>query len=282
MSGGTRVLTLACRTSDRLLSGTRGAAAVAPLVAEHLGIEARTVGTASAPDVAPWHRDVDSARACLLEASGQIEDALNDGLTPVVLAAECSIALATIPTIARMRPDARFLWLDAHGDFNTPETTQSEYLGGMALSGACGEWNPELDLGFADPARVVLAGGRDFDAPERELIDASGMTVVAGRDIVGDSIAAALGDDPVYVHLDLDVLDKDELPVLFPTPGGVEIAELRDVLARIAAGREVVGFETTNFQAPVEEWEQMLGATAVKRVVEPLLDSLKEGAHVRN
>jgi arginase len=207
---------------------------------------------------------------------------MNSGELPVLLHGECSVALSTLPVIARIRPDARILWLDAHGDFNTPETTESKYLGGMALAGACGEWDPDLQLGFADPARVVLAGGREFDAAERELIDREGVTVVEGRDVLGDELIAALGDDPVFVHLDLDVLDKDELPVLFPAPGGLEIAELRQVLARVAEGREVVGFEVTNFQAPIDEFERMLGATAVKRVVEPLLDPLKEGAHVRH
>jgi arginase family enzyme len=86
----------------------------------------------------------------------------------------------------------------------------------------------------------------------------------------------------VFVHIDLDVLEAGELPVKFPTKDGLEIAELRQLLARVAEHRQVVGFEVTNFQAPLDEFERMLGATAVKRVVEPLLDALKEGAHVRH
>jgi arginase family enzyme len=276
-----RVITLACRTSDRILDGTRGSVALAPLFADHLGIKTHTIGSASMPRVAPWSEDLEESRGCLLEAGGQIEDAMNMGLAPVMLHAECSVALTTLPTIARMRSDARFLWLDAHGDYNTPETTASDYLGGMALAGACGEWNGELDTGFVDAARVVLAGVRDIEAAERELIEASGMTLIEGRAVL-DQLPAALGNDPVFVHLDLDVLDAGELPVQFPTKGGLEIAELRELLARVAAGREVVGFEVTNFRAPLDELERFLGATAVKRVVEPLLDALKEGAHVRN
>ena len=279
---GTRVITLACRTSDRLLDGCRGATTIAELLAEAVGTEPHTVGTSSDPRVAPWSTDLDGAREGLLGAARQLEEALTSDEEPVVLHGECSLALSTLPTVARMRPDARFLWLDAHGDYNTPDTTQSSYLGGMALSGACGEWDPDLQLGFADPGRVVLAGGREFDAAERKLIDASGMAVVEGREVLNGSLAAALGDDPVFVHLDLDILEKDELPVLFPSAGGLEIAELRQVLARVADGREIIGFEVTNFQAPIDEFERKLGATAVKRVVEPLLDALKEGAHVRN
>ena len=281
VNGGAKVVTLACRTSDRLLDGTRGAAVLARLFAEHLGVECHTIGTASPPRVQPWNEDIDTSRGCLLEAGGQVEDALNDGLAPVLLHGECSLALGSLPTVARMRPDARVLWLDAHGDFNTPQNTPSGYLGGMALAGACGEWDAELDLGFADPARVVLAGARDLDPPERELIADSPLTVLPGRDMLGE-LPAALGEDPVYIHLDLDVLEAGELPVLFPSEGGLEIAELRQVLARVAEQREIVGFEVTNFQAPLDELERMLGATAVKRVVEPLLDALKEGAHVHH
>lgn len=276
-----RVITLACRTSDRVLDGTRGAAALAPLFAAHLGVETHTIGSASPPRVAPWTEDLDGSRGCLLEAGGQVEDALGEGLAPVLLHAECSVALSTLPTVARMRPDARILWFDAHGDYNTPDTTPSGYMGGMALAGACGEWDADLNVGFADPARVVLAGARDFDPAERESVDRSGLTVIAGRDVM-DELPAAIGNDPVFVHLDLDVLEAGEIPVSFPARGGLEIAELRQLLAHVAHAREVVGFEVTNFQAPLEDFERMMSATAVKRVVEPLLDALKEGAHVRH
>jgi arginase len=276
-----RVITLVCRTSDRVLEGIRGSVALAPLFADHLGIKTHTIGSASPVKVAPWSEDLDESRGCLLEAGGQVEDALNAGLAPVLLHAECSIALTTLPAVARIRPDARMLWLDAHADFNTPETTESQYLAGMALSGACGEWDSGLETSLVDPARVVIAGARDIEGGERKLAEASGATLIEGRAAI-DELPAALGDDPVFVHLDLDVLEEGELPVKFPTKGGLEIAELRQLLTAVASNREVIGFEVANFQAPLDEFERMLGATAVLRVVEPLLDALKEGAHVRN
>jgi arginase len=277
----THVITLACRTSDRVLDGTRGSVELGTLFAEHQGVEMETIGPSSEPQIADWSDDLDAARGCLVATAQRVEDALNAGAAPVVLHSQCSVALSTLPTVARIRPDVRFLWLDAHGDYNTPETTESGYLGGMPLAGVCGEWDPGLDAGYIDPARVVLAGARDFDPAERELVDGSGMTLIEGRAAI-DQVPDALGDDPVFIHLDLDVLDEGELPVTFPAPGGLEIAELRQLLARVVEGREIVGFEVTNFQAPIEDLERTFGATAVKRVVEPLLDALKEGAHVRN
>jgi arginase len=276
-----RIITLACRTSDRVLDGCRGSVEVGTMLAEHQGVEMSTIGPSAEPRISNWAEDLDDCRGCLVETGRQVADALNDGAPPVVLHSQCSVALATLPTVARIRPDTRFLWFDAHGDYNTPETTPSGYLGGMPLAGACGEWDAELDVGFIDPARVILAGARDFDDAERKLVDASGMTVVEGRNTI-DQLTGLLDGDPLFIHLDLDVLDEDELPVSFPTPGGLEIAELRQLLRRVAEGREIVGFELTNFQAPIDDVERTLEATAVKRVVEPLLDALKEGAHVRN
>jgi arginase len=276
-----RVITLACRTSDRVLDGCRGSVEVGTLLAEQRGVEMTTIGPSSEPRIANWSEDLDDCRSCLLDTAQHVEDALNAGTPPVVLHSQCTVALSTLPVIARIRPDVRFLWLDAHGDYNTPETTESGYLGGMPLAGVCGEWDAGLEAGFIDPERVVLAGARDFDEAERKLVDASGMTLVEGREVI-DRLPEVLGDDPVFIHLDLDVLDEDELPVSFPTPGGLEIAELRQLLAGVAEGREIVGFEVTNFQAPIDDVERTLEATAVTRVVEPLLDALKEGAHVRN
>jgi arginase family enzyme len=115
----------------------------------------------------------------------------------------------------------------------------------MALAGACGEWDPDLQLGFADPARVVLAGGREFDAAERELIDREGVTVVEGRDVLGDELIAALGDDPVFVHLDLDVLDPDVFRAKLPVDGGLTAGELRAFLAEAASVCTIVGAEVT-------------------------------------
>ena len=103
--------------------------ALAPLVAERVGSEPRTIGEPAEPRDARFDEDVRDSRGCLLEAGGQVDDALAAGRVPLLLAAECSVALTTLPAVASRRPDARFLWLDAHGDFNTPETTGSGYLG---------------------------------------------------------------------------------------------------------------------------------------------------------
>jgi arginase family enzyme len=99
-------------------------------------------------------------------------------------------------------PDVRVLWLDAHGDFNTPRTTTSGYLGGMCLAGACGRWDSGFDGRF-DPAEVIMVGVRDLDAGERAELDLAGVARVERFAQVADAVDGA----DVYVHVDLDVLD---------------------------------------------------------------------------
>jgi arginase len=103
-----------------------------------------------------------------------------DGPLIAVPGAECGVALATLPWLAERHPDARVLWIDTHPDFNTPETSPSGYAGGMPLAGATGQF----DAGVAPtlPAdRVVLAGIRDVNPGEGELLARSGATVVDAR-----------------------------------------------------------------------------------------------------
>ena len=171
-----------------------------------------------------------------------MDDALAAGDVPVLLAAECSVALTTLAAVARHRADARVLWLDAHGDFNTPETTSSGYLGGMALAGACGRWDAGLGEAGVPAERVALAGVRDLESAERKALEDSAVTVI-GASPVETLVAVknALDGAPVYVHLDLDVLDPDHFPAQFPAPGGLSPDKLyrpaRGGGRRLRAGR---------------------------------------------
>jgi len=271
--GRTAAVALLCRTSDRTAGGARGAAELAALIARRLGTSARAVGSAGEPRRAGFAEDLRDGRGCLLEAGGQVADALAAGAAPVVCAGDCSIALATLPALARARPRARVLWLDAHGDFNTPATTASGYLGGMALSGACGQWPTGFDGAIA-PERVVLAGVRDLDAGERELLERSSVTVVGASLETLVYVQNALDRSPVYVHLDLDVLDPQSFPALFPAPGGLAPEKLYDLLEAVAGECEVMGLEVTAFEAPEDSLERAAAASTAFQVIEPLLVAL--------
>jgi arginase len=186
--------------------------------------------------------------------------------TPVVLSGDCTTALGTVAGLQRVGVDAGVVWLDAHGDLHTPQTTSSGYLGGMPLRllvGACPELiGARLGLRQVPEDRVVLVGARDLDPPEVSfLADARIQTCEVAR-----LDGAALPSGPLYVHLDVDVIDPTEITALrFPAPGGPSratvAAALRTVLrtGRVAA----VGLACT--------WQPGYGAAAA---IGPVLATL--------
>jgi arginase len=277
------LVALRCRTSERTSAATRGTEELALLIGKRFGSEPRLIGTFEGPREAHFSEDLRDGRGCLLEAGGQVDDALTGGNVPLLLAAECSIALTTLPTALSHRPDAKVLWLDAHGDFNTPETTTSAYLGGMALAGATGMWDAGLGAGTVEPASVVLAGVRDLEAPEREALEASEITVI-GASPVETLVAVnnALDGAPVFLHIDLDVIDPEYFPAQFPAASGLAPEKLFDLLDSVATNNEIVGLEVTAFEAPADQLERQMAASTALHVLEPLLDAIPERADVGN
>jgi arginase len=225
-----QVVGLLCRTSDRAADGARGTRELAEL------LDARIVGSPGEPRTGDWADDLRDAHGCLLEAGGQLDDAFAAGRVPILLAPECSIAVATLPVLARRHPNARVLWLDAHPDFHTPDTTLSGYLAGMCLAGACGLWDTGFGAGI-EPPRVIMHGVREVEGPERVGLDLGGVHLI-------DDPAQLEGYE-IFVHLDLDVLDPSVHPSKFPVDGGLLPRELRDFLAAAAAAGTIVGAEIT-------------------------------------
>jgi arginase len=273
---GVSLVALRCRTADRFAGAPRGVEVLAPLVAGALGVEARFIGTPGEIRETRYDEDLREARGCLLEAGGQVDDALSGGNTPVLLAADCSVSATTLPAALRHSPDARVLWLDAHGDYNTPDTSGSGYLGGMCLAAATGEW----DAGLGDtvpPERVVLAGIRDLDPGERELLEKSAATVI-GASPVETLVAAknALDGAPIFVHLDLDVIDPEHFPAAVPAPNGLHPDKLYDLADSVLDESELLGLEVTNFAVPDDEEESAVAIETAMHVLEPFLERLAE------
>ncbi len=155
----------------------------------------------------------------------------------VVASGDCTTALAIVAGLQRRGLAPGAIWLDAHGDFNTPRTTRSGYLGGMALAILTGRAGASLReaiglAALADDA-CALAGARDLEPAERELLAASGVRRI---DDVRDLSGAPLPPPPWYVHVDIDVIDPDELPLLrFPAPDGPSGATVAEALRALAA-----------------------------------------------
>jgi arginase family enzyme len=226
-----RVSCLRGRTSDRTDGAGQGAEALATLLG------GRVLGEAGAGRPRDWSEDLPEARPVLETAAAEVTAALDQAELPVLTASDCSICIATLPTAAARIPGLRILWIDAHGDFNTPDTTPSGFLGGMCLGAACGRW----DAGWPetiDPATVHFLGVRELDPGEREDVEAAGVQ------------RGVPADGPVYVHLDVDGLDPSVMPAQFPVPGGLSQDEVRDVLRALADDGRLVGIEVTALEDP--------------------------------
>jgi arginase len=156
----------------------------------------------------------------------------DDGRPVVVASGDCLTALGTVAGLQAAGVDPAVVWFDAHGDVQTPETTSSGYLAGMALR-LLTDYRPELiasRLGLrpVPEDRIVLVGARDLDPPEVTYLDQAPIR----RRQVSDLTVAELPDGPLYVHVDLDVIDAAQLPGLrYPTPAGPDAGQVADALS---------------------------------------------------
>ena len=207
--------------------------------------------------------------ARLAHLYGSVARAVALSPRPVVYSGDCTTSLGTVAGLQRAGVDPSIVWFDGHGDVQTLETTASGYLGGMPLRLLVG-YRPELvarSLGLRPVAEsdVVLVDARDLDPPEVEYLRASAIR----RCAVADVSPETLPDKPIYLHVDLDVVDPEDLPgLLFPAPGGPSLAAVLDAVGRVLATGRVaaVGIGCT--------WRPESGAFAS---VGPLLDAMLAG-----
>lgn len=245
---------LLCRTSDYSRHMAEGAGALAAALGARWGLEPRTLGQVEDGRRARWQDDLRDAPACLLEAGRQVGEDLDAGRMPVLCAGHCPPCMTTLPEVARRYPACHILWIDAHPDFNSPQTTPSQFLGGMCLAAACGVWESGLGAGVP-PSQVIVTDGRDIDPGERGLLRDHGVRVLPPP----AALEAVVGR-VVFVHLDLDVLDPEVLPGFdFPVPGGLDLEGLESVLSGVASRAALVGIEITDCPSP----DQAPGLAAV-------------------
>ena len=172
-----------------------------------------------------------------------VGDASSRNAFPLVLSGNCNTCLGTLSGLRT--PEIGVAWFDAHGDFNTPETTPTGFFDGMSLAAATGRcWKEATSAipGFqaVDERRVLHLGARDFDIGENALLAASKVEVVpASR--VRQGLTAILTarqshTRDVYIHLDMDVLDLSEGKVnAYSIPGGLIASELKQAIREIGA-----------------------------------------------
>jgi arginase len=166
---------------------------------------------------------------------------------PLVLGGDCCSHIGAVEGLAARQGRLALIWLDAHGDLNTPESSPSGNQWGMPL-------RMLLDSGAVEVEDVALVGARNLDPPEEEFIQASGLHV-------GEAgIAKALdGVGCTYVALDVDVLEPTEMSVFMPEPGGLSRQEVERILADLAGRAKVLGAGFTGLSFEPANIEPLVG-----------------------
>ncbi|MFA5550801.1 MAG: arginase family protein [Trueperaceae bacterium] len=246
---GFRVIVSQGRLADRTPGAVAGAALLGAALAERLGVSPRFVGVPAAPKLDRHEGALAEAEPTLLAVAEEVRAAFAAGSLPLIAGNKCPVALASLPVAAAAHTDLCVVWFDAHGDFHTPHTSDSGYLGGMVLAAACGLWSSGHGAGV-NPRNVVLVGARDLDAAEAEFLALHGVTVLHPASVTEEALRRAVAGRPLWVHVDLDVLEPGFVPLDYEVPGGFSPVELRALLAVLPAGR-LVGAEVTEFEAPV-------------------------------
>jgi arginase len=201
-----------------------------------------------------------------------IEKSLGEGYFPLVLGGDHSIAAGAAAGVAsffrKEKKDIGYIWLDAHGDMNTPESSPSGNVHGMPLASIMGYGPPELTelMGFkpkAEPGNIVIVGARDLDAQERKIVKKSGIHVFTMRDIdergmrevMSDALKYAMDDTGgIAVSLDMDFVDPSDAPgVGTPVRGGVTYREAHLAMEMIADSNSMASLEVVEINPVIDE-----------------------------
>ena len=184
-----------------------------------------------------------------------VAEAAAAGDRPVSVAGDCVTSLAVLAGLQRAGVAPTLIWFDSHGDFNTPETTPSGFLGGMPLAMAVGRGEQTIVEGVGlDPIpekKLILTDARDLDPGEREAVQGSAVRHLPQVETL---LEMALPAGPLYVHFDCDVLDPAEVPAVhYPATGGPSAETLRRVFRRLAQTERVVAVSLSSWAPELDE-----------------------------
>lgn len=259
-----------------------------------LGYEVTDTGNVhvSTPEALPQRKERARFMPEIAEAAEdlgrQVERALNENSVPVILGGDHSIAIGSVAGVAsflRKRDQrAGIIWLDAHTDINTPETTPSGNVHGMPLAALLGHGPKELThvLGFAPkvlPENTVIIGARSVDPGERELARALGLRVYTMTEmddrgigvVVEEAIEIASRNTAgIHVTMDMDFIDPFYAPgVGTPERGGATYRESHLAMEKIADSGHVISVEVTEVN-PVLDISNQTAQLAVELILSAL------------
>lgn len=261
---------------------------------ESIGFRVREAGTVTAPGPETARegegrtRYLEEITEVCRQVYGLVRDTLGQGCRPLILGGDHALSIGTVTAVAdHYRQGGRgigLIWVDAHSDMNTPATTPSGNIHGMALSVLVGEGAPELvGLGESSPAvspeNVCVLGAREIDVPERELVKKSGIRVFTMTEIdergigacVDEALArAGAGTAGYHLSFDLDGIDPLEAPgVGTPVPGGLTYREAHLLCEKVFRSRNLLSLEAVEINPVLD-----LGNQTARLAVELLGSAL--------
>jgi arginase len=199
------------------------------------------------------------------------QKSLDEGMLPLVLGGDHSIAIGSLSGVAAhyhaKGQRIGYIWLDAHGDMNTPDTSPSGNVHGMPLAAVMGYGPPEMtEIAGAkpkvEPRNVSLVGIRDLDSREKRLVKESGVHVFTMRDIdergmrdvMSEALRFAMDDTAgIAVSLDMDFVDPSDAPgVGTPVRGGVTYREAHLAMELIADSKAMVSLELVEINPVID------------------------------
>ncbi len=225
-------------------------------VRAHRWVEANGGGLRHLPEV------IEACQAIYEEA----KKCTGSDVLPLFLGGDHSIAIGTVGGMACGGP-VGLLWVDAHGDFNTPETSPSGNIHGMPVATLLGRGQAELvDLGHPGPKLrphdVVMIGIRDLDAQERTALANSGITIYTMRDVdelgmatVARRALARLGHVPhIHLSLDMDAIEPSVAPgVGTPVPGGLTFREAHLLMEIVGESHKIAAMDVVEINPILDE-----------------------------
>lgn len=201
------------------------------------------------------------------ELSRRVADVVKAGRVPLVLGGDHSLSVGTVSGVRQVHPNTGIIWLDAHGDFNTPDTTPSGNVHGMSLAALLGLGAEELVACSAgrpvQPEQTVLIGVRDLDDGERELLRKTGVRVFTMQEVDRLGLPAVMDQaldrlrkhvDRIHLSLDLDVFEPDLAPgVGTPKSGGLTYREGHLAMEMIAELGMLISMELVEVNPILDE-----------------------------
>lgn len=180
---------------------------------------------------------------------------LDCGQLPVSIAGDCCTSIGFLGGLQRAGLQPSLIWLDAHGDFNTWETTPSGFLGGMPLAMLVGRGEQTIveQVGTKPlmEKQVILSDARDLDPGERIALKSSDVTHLQK---VQDLYEHPLPGGPIWVHFDTDLIDPSQAPAMnYPVPGGPMLDELSTLFRFLSSSGQLVGVSLSSWNPALDQ-----------------------------